>query len=75
MPAMQPESAEYPIKVQVIRAQQQKPRFYVPIPSALAAAIGVQAGESVQWELLDRGELHLTRLTPPKPTARRRTKR
>jgi hypothetical protein len=25
----------------------------------LAAAIGLEAGEEVQWELLDRGELHL----------------
>jgi len=27
----------------------------------LAAAIGLEAGEEVQWELLDRGELHLVR--------------
>jgi hypothetical protein len=32
---------------------------------ALAAAIGLSAGESVQWEVLDRGELHLVRQQPP----------
>jgi hypothetical protein len=72
---MQAESAIYPIKVQAIRARAQKTRFYVPIPLALAAAIGVKAGESVQWELLDRGELHLLRVAPPRPAAKRSTKR
>jgi hypothetical protein len=71
---MQAEIARYPLKVQVIRARNQKPRFYVPIPSALAAAIGVQAAEPVQWELLDRAELHLLRLQTPQPSARRRNR-
>ncbi len=31
-----------------------------------------RAGEEVQWELLDRGELHLVRLQPPKPSTTRR---
>jgi hypothetical protein len=39
---------------------------------ALAAAIALEAGETVQWELLDRGELHLVRLSTPPPTTRRR---
>jgi len=47
----------YPVKVQASRSKGQQPRFYVSFPLALAAAIGVQAGETVQWELLDRGEL------------------
>jgi hypothetical protein len=71
---MQVEIAQYPVKIQVIRAQAQKTRFYVPIPLALAAAIGIQGGESVQWELLDRGELHLTRDQTPQPAARRRAR-
>jgi hypothetical protein len=33
----------------------------------LAAAIGLEAGEEVQWELLDRGELHLLRPKPAPP--------
>jgi len=53
--------AKYEIKVQVIRSQTQAPRFYVNFPLPLAAAIGLQAGEVVEWELLDRGELHLVR--------------
>ena len=56
----------YPLRVQAIRSRGQKPRLYVSFPLALAAAIGLEPGEEVQWELLARGELHLVRLqTPP----------
>ena len=65
-------STTYPLKVQAMRSQGQQPRFYVSFPLALAAAIGLQGGETVQWELLDRGELHLVRPEAPPPTTRRR---
>jgi hypothetical protein len=62
----------YPVKIQASRSKGQQPRFYVSFPLALAAAIGVEAGETVQWELLDRGELHLVRpeVKPPNTRAR-----
>ena len=62
----------YPLRIQAIRSQGQQPRLYVSFPLALAAAIGLEPGESVQWELLDRGELHLIRPAVPAPTTRRR---
>jgi len=62
----------YPVKVQASRSKGQQPRFYVSFPLALAAAIGVEAGETVQWELLDRGELHLVRPEVKPPSTRRR---
>jgi hypothetical protein len=62
----------YPLKIQEMRSQGKQPRFYVSFPMALAAAIGLEGGESVQWELLDRGELHLVRSVTPPPTTRRR---
>jgi hypothetical protein len=62
----------YPLKVQVMRSKGQQPRFYVSFPLALAAAIGLEGGETVQWELLDRSELHLVRPITPLPTTRRR---
>ena len=62
----------YPLRVQAIRSRGQNPRLYVSFPLALAAAISLQPGETVQWELLDRGELHLVRLKTPPPTTRRR---
>ena len=55
----------YPLRVQAIRSRGQNPRLYVSFPLALAAAIGLEPGDEVQWELLDRGELHLLRLNPP----------
>jgi hypothetical protein len=58
--------ANYPLKIQAIRSKNQQPRLYVYFPLPLAAAIGLEAGEQVQWELLDRSELHLVReQTPP----------
>ena len=56
--------ATYPLRVQAIRSHGQKPRMYVSFPLALAAAIGLEPGDQVQWELLDRGELHLLRVKP-----------
>lgn len=62
----------YPLKIQAIRSKGQQPRLYVSFPLALAAAIGLEPGESVQWELLDRGELHLVRPDASPATTRRR---
>lgn len=64
----------YPLKVQAIRSKGQQPRLYISFPLALAAAIGLEPGEAVQWELLDRGELHLVRSQIPAPRARRPAK-
>jgi hypothetical protein len=58
-----------------MRSKKQQPRFYVSFPMALAAAIGLQGGETVQWELLDRGELHLVRPEALPPTTRLRASR
>ena len=63
--------AKYQLKVQAIRSKGQQARLYVYFPLPLAAAIGMEAGETVQWELLSRRELHLVRRTVPKPHARR----
>jgi hypothetical protein len=65
----------YPLRVQAIRSRGQNPRLYISFPLALAAAIGLEAGEEVQWELLNRGELHLRRPNPPAPAARIRAGR
>jgi hypothetical protein len=65
----------YPLKIQAIRSQGQQPRLYVSFPLALAAAIGLSPGDCVQWELLDRGELHLVRLVPTPPTTQRKARK
>jgi hypothetical protein len=66
--------AKYIIKVQAICSKTQPPRFHVNFPQALAAAIGLEAGEQVEWELLDRGELHLIRQLTPPPRAKQHSK-
>jgi hypothetical protein len=63
---------KYPLKIQAIRSKNQQARLYVYFPLPLAAAIGLQAGEEVQWELLDRGELHLVRNQLPQVQATQR---
>ena len=68
-------SMSYPLRVQAIRSRGQTPRLYVSFPLALAAAIGLEPGDEVQWELLDRGELHLVRLNRSPPVAKSRAKK
>ena len=48
-------------------------RLFVNVPLALAAALDLQAGERIRWQLLARSELRLIRLEPP--PARKRVKK
>ena len=68
----QVKSASYPLKIQAIRSKGQNLRFYVYLPMPLAAALGIQGGEEVSWELLERKELHLVRKSPSTLKAKRR---
>jgi hypothetical protein len=68
-------NTSYPLRVQAIRSRGQNPRLYVSFPLALAAAIGLEPGEEVQWELLDRGELHLLRPNAPRPPTKARARK
>ena len=67
--------ATYPLRVQAMRSHGQKPRLYVSFPLALAAAIGLEPGDDVQWELLERGELHLIRLKTALPAAKSKSRK
>ena len=65
--------AEFEMKVQVIRSQGRATRLFVNIPLPLAAALDLQAGERVRWQLLARSDLRLIRLEAPpakKPSKR-----
>jgi hypothetical protein len=55
--------AEYEMKMQVIRSQGRASRLFVNIPMPLAAALDIQAGERVRWQLLGRSELRLARFS------------
>jgi len=65
----------FPVRVQAIRSRGQNPRLYITIPMALATAIGLEPGEEMQWELLERDELHLVRLQPAPPQAQSKAPR
>ena len=64
----------FPIRVQAIRSRGQNPRLYINFPLALAAAIGLEPGEEVEWELLEQGELHLVRPNAQAPTTKSKSK-
>ncbi len=64
--------ASYPLRIQSINSKGQNTRFFVYIPMPLAAALGVEKGEEVSWELLDRNELHLVRKTPSPAKTKKR---
>ncbi len=69
-----PSLTQYPLKVQAIRLKGARPKLYVYIPMPLAAAIGLNPGDTVQWELLDRDELHLIRLDSAPPLTPKRAR-
>ena len=52
---------DYPIKVQAIRSKGRPVRLFIAVPLALAAAIDLEPGEAVQWQLRSRHELNLLR--------------
>ena len=55
---------QYPMRVQAVRSKGRKECPFVSVPIPLAVAIGLQKGETVQWELISRNELRLIRLDP-----------
>ena len=65
--------AKYTVKVQSICSKGQRERPYIFVPIPLAAAIGLEKGEEVEWELLGRDELHLFRPNPKKPSTDKRS--
>ena len=59
--------AEYEVKMQMIRSKGRATRLFVNIPMPLAAALDLQAGERVRWQLISRDHLRLVRLEAPSP--------
>ncbi|PIU57465.1 MAG: hypothetical protein COS89_04505 [Deltaproteobacteria bacterium CG07_land_8_20_14_0_80_38_7] len=65
----------YPIKIQTIRSKGQKPRLYLAIPMALAAAIDMDGGEKVEWKLVDKQKLYLLRHQATNKKSQRKNKK
>lgn len=53
----------YPTKVQLIRRKKSS-QWYIGFPTALAAALGFEKSEIVEWRIQDRSTLILTRIGP-----------
>lgn len=56
----------YPTTIQLIQRKRSQ-QWYVNFPAAVANALDCSKGETVEWTLLDRGRLLLTRRRTPKP--------
>jgi hypothetical protein len=63
----------FEMKLQVIRSKGRATRLFVNVPLALAAALDMQPGERLRWQLLDRSDLRLIRLqaSAPKKSAKK----
>jgi hypothetical protein len=57
----------FEMKLQAIRSKGRAARLFVNIPLALAAALDMQPGERLRWQLLNRSDLRLIRLRAPAP--------
>ena len=56
----------FEMKLQAIRSKGRAARLFVNVPLALAAALDMQPGERLRWQLLNRSDLRLIRLEAPK---------
>jgi antitoxin component of MazEF toxin-antitoxin module len=57
----------YPTKVQLIRRQTSQ-QWYLPFPAALARALELHKGETIEWNVQNRNTLVLRRTATPPPT-------
>jgi len=64
----------YPVKVQLIqrRASQQ---YYIAVPAALARSLGLQKGETIEWNVQDRDHLLLQRAAAVPPEVKKKRRR
>lgn len=53
------------MKLQAIRSKGRATRLFVNVPLALAAALDMEPGERLRWQLLNRSDLRLVRLEAP----------
>lgn len=65
--ANKPTQVPFEMKLQVIRSKGRATRLFVNVPLALAAALDMQPGERLRWQLLNRSDLRLIRLNAPAP--------
>jgi hypothetical protein len=63
----------YPTKVQLIQRQASQ-QWYINFPAAIAQGMDFEKGEDVEWTIVDREHLILSRKqVPPAPSAQKKT--
>lgn len=58
----------YPTKVQLIKRQRGTDQWYINFPTPIAEAMDFTKSEVVEWRIVDKGNLVLSRqVVPPSP--------
>ena len=66
----------YPTKVQLIRRKKTSDQFYLNFPTAIAEAMELHKGETVEWIIEDKANLIVHRHhVPPSPVTVKKTLR
>lgn len=60
--------SSFPTKVQLIQRKDSF-QYYINVPAALAIALGFSKGEQVEWSIVDKKHLVLTRNIAQEPLA------
>lgn len=63
----------YPTKLQCIQRQDSS-QFYINFPTPLAQALDFQKGEQLEWTIVDKGHLVLSRQVVPADPVRLKKK-
>jgi hypothetical protein len=64
----------YPTKVQLIQRQASQ-QWYIAFPAALARSLGLQKGETIEWNVQDRQTLLLQRVRGQAPEVKKKRRR
>jgi len=64
----------YPTKVQLIQ-RRASPQWYIAVPAALARSLGLQKGETIEWNVQDRHNLLLHRAAAPPEQEKKKRRR
>ena len=66
----------YPTKVQLIKRKKTSDQFYLNFPTAIAEAMELHKGETVEWIIEDKANLIVHRRhVPPSPVTVKKTLR
>ena len=64
----------HPTKVQLIQRKKSADQYYINFPTAIAEAMELAKGETVEWIIEDKANMILHRPdTPPSPVAVKKT--